>query len=186
MNFLNMAGILLLMLVCAGCNLNRTEVAVLPTDAPESTEAATSHATRTPIPFGVTSLPTLIPLPDSGTITVSTPQPTLLPVTSAPPLNTMCPVYNTYSGVDPRNSLSLRTAASVSAPQVFRVPTGVQVLLVPGSQETEGDGYHWLNVIYVDKETRYVGWMARDSFSTNGVRDPSVATLRPLGATAVC
>ena len=93
----------------------------------------------------------------------------------------------TYSGVDPRNSLSLRISPSISAAQVFRVPTGTQVLLIPNSQETEGDGYHWLNVIYLDTtQIRYQGWMARDSFSTNGVRDPSIATLRPIGASAAC
>lgn len=186
--------VLVLLLICAGCNLSRTEVAVVATDPSESTWAATPRVTRTPITFNSTPvaadgvLPTLLPLPDAGggTITVSTPQPTLIPVTSAPVLNTMCQSYTTFSGADPRNSLSLRTNPSVNAPQVFRVPNNTQVLLVPGSQETEGDGYHWLNVIYVGKETRYSGWMARDSFSTNGVRDPSVATLKPLGASAAC
>jgi hypothetical protein len=178
----------LLIFVSAGCNLSRTEVAAIATDTPAVTEAVISRPTRTPIPFGITTIPTLLPLPgnDGGGGSISTPQPTLIPVTSAPPLNTMCQVYVIYSGADPRNSLSLRTSTSVTAPQVFRVPNNAQVLLVPTSQEAQGDGYHWLNIMYVDKETRYIGWMARDSFSKNGVRDPSIATLRPLGATAAC
>jgi len=198
MSLLKRVGIMLL-LICAGCNLSRTEVSIVATDppaiteAPASTETSAPRSTRTPIPFGNTPvgtsdgvLPTLLPLPDGGNVTVSTPQPSLVPVTSVPLLNASCQTYTTFSGADPRNSLSLRSSASITAPQVFRVPTNTQVLLVPGSQETEGDGYHWLNIIYVGKETRYVGWMARDSFSTNGVRDASVATLRPLGTTAAC
>ena len=179
----------ILMVVCAGCNLSKTEVAALPTDVPAATEEETPRATRTPIPFGggVTQLPTLLPLPGGGGSILATSQPTLIPVTSVPMLNTQCQIYTVYSGVDPQNKLSLRMTASISAPQVFRVPTGTQVLLIPNSQETEGDGYHWLNVIYVDAfQTRYRGWMARDSFSTNGVRDPSIATLRPIGASAAC
>jgi hypothetical protein len=188
-------GILIaLLLISAGCNLSRTDVAALPTDTVLVTEAVTLRPTRTPIPFSVTvtnlpALPTLLPLPgNDGAITVlATPQPTLFPVTSVPPLGTVCQIYVTYSGVDPQNKLSLRISPSVSAPQVFRVPTNVNVLLVPTSQETEGDGYHWLNVIYLDTpKNRYQGWMARDSFSKNGVRDPSIATLRPLGASAPC
>jgi len=187
-----------LMLLCAGCNLSRTEVAAIATDTSAVTEAVTPRPTRTPIPFTIGNtptqlgnevLPTLLPLPgnDGGGGSISTAQPTLIPVTSAPPLNTACQVYVIYSGTDPRNNLSMRTSASVTAPQVFRVPNNAQVLLVPASQETQGDGYHWLNVIYIQSpQMRYVGWMARDSFSTNGVRDPSIATLRPLGATAAC
>jgi hypothetical protein len=178
------------LLVCAGCNLSRsTEVAALPTDTPAITEEGTPRVTRTPIDFGVgiTQLPTLLPLPGGGGSILATPQPTLIPVTSVPLLGTACQIYTVYSGIDPQNKLSLRASPSISAPQVFRVPTGTQVLLIPSSQETEGDGYHWLNVIYVDPfQTRYQGWMARDSFSKNGVRDPSIATLRPLGASAAC
>jgi hypothetical protein len=177
----------LIILTCAGCNLSRTEVAALPTNTLAVTEDATPRPTRTPIPFGVTTFPTLLPLPGNDGAVFNTPQPTLLPVTSAPPLGSVCQVYVAYSGVDPQNKLSLRTSASISAPQVFRVPTNAQVLLIPGSQEMEGDGYHWLNVIYVDyTQIRYQGWMARDSFSKNGVRDPSIPTLRPLGATSAC
>ena len=178
-------------LAAAGCNLSKTETAIVATAAPALTEASTPHMTRTPISFGNAPidtgngvLPTLLPFPGS---VINTPQPTLIPVTSVPPLGATCQLYTTYSGVDPRNSLSLRMSASITAPQVFRVPTNTQVLLVPASQEVEGDGYHWLNVVYVaSPQMRYQGWMARDSFSTNGVRDPSIATLRPVGATAVC
>ena len=179
-----------LVAMCAGCNLSRSaEEAALPTDAPAVTEDGAPRATRTPIPFGgdVTQLPTLLPLPGGGGSVLATPQPTLIPVTSVPVLGTQCQIYTVYSGVDPLNKLSLRISPSISAPQVFRVPTGTQVLLIPNTQETEGDGYHWLNVIYVDPfQTRYQGWMARDSFSKNGVRDPSIATLRPIGASAAC
>ena len=190
MNRMKRIGILIaLLVISAGCNLNRTDVAALPTNTASVTEAVTPRPTRTPIPFGVTNLPTLLPLPGNdgaGTI-LATPQPTLIPVTSVPPLGAICQIYVTYSGVDPQNKLSLRISPSVSAPQISRVPTNINVLLVPTSQETEGDGYHWLNVIYLETpNTRYQGWMARDSFSTNGVRDPSIATLRPLGASAPC
>ncbi|MEP6985345.1 MAG: hypothetical protein ABI970_07100 [Chloroflexota bacterium] len=188
MRLINRLWIILILMLCAGCNLSKTEVADLPTVPPSITEAVTPHLTRTPIPFGTTVLPTLLPLPGNIVgIVVNTPQATLIPVTSAPPLGTVCQVYTAYSGVAPQNTLSLRTSGSITAPQVFRVPTNSQVLLVPSSQEVEGDGYHWLNVIYVDpSQTRYQGWMARDSFSTNGVRDPSIATLRPTGASAGC
>ncbi len=185
----------LTVLMCAGCNLNKA-VEMTPTlDAPPATlmltEAAalipTVRPTRTPISFGATTAPTLLPLVDTSVDVLGTPQPTLFPVTSAPPLGTLCQVYTTYSGVDPRNNLSLRVNASVSAPQIFRVPTGQQVYLVPGSGEIEADGYHWLNVIYVQSpQMRYQGWMARDSFSANGVRDPSIATLRLMNAQAGC
>lgn len=176
-----------MVLICAGCNLNKA-VEMTPTlDAPPSTLILTERATRTPISFGATTAPTLLPLVDTSVDVLGTPQPTLFPVTSAPPLGTLCQVYTTYSGTDPRNNLSLRVNASVSAPQIFRVPTGQQVYLVPGSGEIEADGYHWLNVIYVQSpQMRYQGWMARDSFSANGVRDPSIATLRLMNAQAGC
>jgi len=184
-----------MVLVCAGCNLSKA-VEMTPTlDAPPSTlmltEGAalvpTERATRTPISFGATTAPTLIPLIDTNVDALGTPQPTLFPVTSAPPLSMLCQVYTTYSGTDPRNNLSLRINPSVSAPQIFRVPTGQQVYLVPGSGEIEADGYHWLNVIYVSSpQMRYQGWMARDSFSANGVRDPSIETLRLVNAQAGC
>ena len=188
MSWIGRVGIVItLAVICAGCNLNRAEVAALPTNMPVVTEDATPRPTRTPIAFGVTTLPTLLPLPGNPGSLINTPQPTLIPVTSVPPMGSVCQIYVAYSGVDPQNKLSLRTSASISAPQVFRVPTNAHVLLIPTSQETEGDGYHWLNVIYIDSsQIRYQGWMARDSFSTNGVRDPSIATLRPLGATAPC
>jgi hypothetical protein len=106
---------------------------------------------------------------------------------SAPPIGGSCQVYITYSGRDPANLLSLRSQPSVSAPQVAKIPNNVQVFLVPNTQEIAADGYHWLNIIYVDSfQNRYQGWTARDGFSTNGVADPSVATLRPAGQQAAC
>jgi hypothetical protein len=98
-----------------------------------------------------------------------------------------CAVYLTYSGVRSDNKLSLRSAPSAEATQVFRVPNNVEVLLIPDSIETQAEGYHWLNVIYAASPLlRYQGWIARDSFETNGVRDPSIATLRPTGRQAAC
>ncbi|MCA0457990.1 MAG: SH3 domain-containing protein [Chloroflexi bacterium] len=179
-------GLFLVMLVCAGCNLSRSEdVAALPTDTPAATAFPTASITRTPISIGVTELPTLLPLPGIS-ITISTPQPTLIPVTSVPLFRSICQVYTTYSGADPRNTLSLRTEPNTTAPQVFRVPTNQPVMLIPNTGEMQGDGYHWLNVLYVDGDMRYIGWMARDSFSTNGQRDPSIATLRHAGTQADC
>ena len=60
------------------------------------------------------------------------------------------------------------------------------LLLIPNTGEMEGDGYHWLNVLYEANGIRCIGWMARDSFSTNGQRDPSIATLRHAGTQAAC
>src|SRR5689334_3545895 len=136
MNRMKRIGILIaLLLISAGCNLSRTDIAALPTNAVSVTEAVTPRSTRTPIPFGVTvtnlpALPTLLPLPgNDGAVPVfNTPQPTLIPVTSAAPLGTTCQIYVAYSGTDPQNKLSLRTSPSVSAPQVFRVPTNANVL----------------------------------------------------------
>ena len=179
----------LILLVCTGCNLSKPDDAAPTTEVPVSTLISTERPTRTPISFGATERPTLLPLIDTGmsTLTSGTPQPTLMSVTSMPPLNSLCQIYTTYSGVDPRNNLSLRTTPSISGPQIFRVPTNQNVFLVPGSGEIEAEGYHWLNIIYVQSpQMRYQGWMARDSFSTNGVRDPSIATLRLVNAQAGC
>lgn len=176
-----------MLLLCAGCNLSRTDdVAALPSDTPNVTAFPTVSVTRTPISFGLTELPTLIPLLGGGGSVANTPQPTLIPVTSVPAFSTSCQVYTTYSGVDPRNALSLRTEPNTTSPQVFRVPTNKQVMLIPNTGEVQGDGYHWLNVLYVDGSMRYIGWMARDSFSTNGQRDPSIATLRHAGTQSAC
>lgn len=47
------SGFLIIVIVlCAGCNLNRTEVADLPTATVVVTEATSARATRTPIAFG--------------------------------------------------------------------------------------------------------------------------------------
>jgi hypothetical protein len=167
---------LFIMIVSAACHLSPTPLEGEPTYTPRP---------ETPPPFTIvpaaqpTTLPTFLPL--------APPPVTNIPVTSAPPLGATCQVYTTYSGTVAANKLSLRSAPSVAAPQVFRVPNNTPVFLVPGSQEVEGDGYHWLNVIYVDvTQTRYVGWMARDSYSKGGVRDPSIATLQQTGAQAAC
>jgi hypothetical protein len=99
----------------------------------------------------------------------------------------LCQVYTTYSGLDPANKLSLRAQPSAAATQMLKMPNNAQVFLVPGSQEVEAEGYHWLNIIYVDPlGNRYQGWTARDSFSAQGVRDPSIATLRATGQQAPC
>jgi hypothetical protein len=142
----------------------------------EVTEPVAFLATATPI---VVVRPTLLPLPGLPVNTA--------PVTSVPLLGGLCEVYSTYSGVRPDNKLSMRSAPSAAAPQIFRVPNFIQVLRVPNSQEVEAEGYHWLNVIYVDTpDMRYIGWIARDSFETNGQRDISIATLRPEGTQSPC
>lgn len=159
--------LLLVVTFVSSCNLSDDAQITLP----PPTEAAT---TQTPIPS-----PALTPL-----------GPTPLPAlgsTNSPALGALCQLYTTYSGTDPRNVLSLRSEPSASAAQLFRVPTNVQVYLVPGSQEIEAEGYHWLNIIYVDAaQNRYQGWMARDSYIQSGVRNPSIATLRPTGQQAAC
>ena len=141
--------------------------------------------------------PSSSPLLATITLTGAAPQPTLLPlpnlpatsviVTSVPPLDDYCQLYVTYSGVRADNKLSLRSEPSTTALQLFRVPNNAQVLLVPGSREIEAEGYHWLNAIYVESpQMRYQGWIARDSYEVNGVRDPSIATLRPSGTQLPC
>ena len=83
--------------------------------------------------------------------------------------------------------MSLRSAPSVAGLKVFLVPNGAQVMLVPGSQEIEAEGYHWLNVIYEDSpQARYQGWIARDSYEVNGVSNPSIATLQQTGRQVGC
>jgi len=93
-------------------------------------------------------------------------------------MDAQCQVYITYSGTRVDNKLSLRADPSTDAPQLFRVPNNVEVLRVSGSEEVEANGYHWLNVIYSESSgMRYIGWIARDSYGIDGVRDPAVETL---------
>lgn len=156
-----------LVLLVSACNL---------TDEPPITVQPPTEAVVTQAPLPSPALTPLgpTPLPALGS-------------TNSPALGQQCQVYTTYSGTDPRNVLSLRSEPSANAVQVFRVPTNVSVYLVPGSQEVEAEGYHWLNVIYVDPaQNRYQGWMARDSYLQSGVRNPSIATLRPTGQQAAC
>jgi hypothetical protein len=165
---------LFIMLVCAACNLSMYPPTGEPTYTPRPEENVPPPLTPTPA-----IQPTLLPLPPLPA--------TIMPVTSAPPIGGTCLVYVTYSGSEPLNKLSLRSTPSASAPQLYRVPNNTAVMLIPTSQEIEADGYHWFNIIYVDaSQTRYQGWMARDSYSVNGVRNPSIATLRPTGTQASC
>jgi hypothetical protein len=145
------------------CNLSTTAVSTLaPTPEPLSQQATST-------PLDTVSQPTLPPLPNVSTT------------------GNLCQVYLTYSGSGADNKLSLRESPSVASVQVFRVPNNVPVLLLPNTQEVEADGYHWLNVVYIDEsQTRYQGWMARDSYSRDGVRDPSIATLRLAGTQQSC
>ena len=173
-------GLILLILSSLACNLARTtptpEPNLEPPPTAEVTESVSFLATATPIIVG---RPTLLPLPGLPVIAP--------PVTSVPNLGALCEVYSTYSGARADNKLSMRSAPSTTAPQVFRVPNNIQVLRVPNSQEVEAEGYHWLNVIYTDTpQMRYIGWIARDSFEVNGDRDPSVATLRAEGTQSPC
>ena len=164
-------GLLCFVQLCAACNLATAP----PTPSPTVTQQITFLVTATP----VVTRPTRLPLPGLPATAIS--------VTSAPLLNATCQVYTTYSGVRADNKLSLRADPTTDATQLFRVPNNVEVYLVPGSQEVEADGYHWLNVIYKDSpQSRYIGWIARDSFEVNGVRDHSVATLRRTARQVSC
>jgi len=112
---------------------------------------------------------------------------TSLPSPNAQALGQNCAVYVVYSGSDPDNVISLRAQPDTTAPQVLRIPNNARVYLVPGSVEIEADGYHWLNVLYVDAaQNRYQGWAARDSFMEGGVRDTSINTLRATGEQSPC
>lgn len=156
----------------------------------------TTEAPITPEPFATAVVsPSADVTPTSAVPVLTAIGPTALPGLPPPPLFNLtpgssgagCAVYLTYSGSDPANLLSLRDQPSVSARQVLRVPNHTQVLLLPNSQEVEADGYHWLNVIYVDaSQNRHEGWMARDSYSAGGVRNPSISTLRPTGQQSPC
>ncbi|MBI5668917.1 MAG: SH3 domain-containing protein [Chloroflexi bacterium] len=178
-------GLILLALLAVGCNLT--------TEAPvRSTPITTPIAdTPTPGPSPTPAVPMLTPIGPTEAV-FGLPPPPLPNVTSALPqptgvLGTTCAVYITYSGPDPANLLSLRQQPSTSAPQVYKVPNNSQVLLMPNSQEVEAEGYHWLNVIYVDSaRNRYEGWMARDSYTVGGARNPAISTLRSTGQQAPC
>jgi hypothetical protein len=154
---------LLLLLLTSACNLS-TQRPIVPTvETPEAAETPTS--------------------PD---------QPTPLPTLAPPPVllrggGDGCPVYLTYSGVDPNNTLSLRARPSTSAEQLLRIPNNTRVYQLRGTQEVEAEGYHWLNIFYIDAEqARHEGWVARDSFETGGARNPAIATLRLTGEQIEC
>jgi hypothetical protein len=165
---------LLLILVAAmatACNLSTQPIV----NTPESTDTGSQSLLPPPsvTPLVLISQPTLQPppLPDAATF--------------AP--GTQCAVYTTFSGSDPDNLLSLRDQPTVMADQILKLPNNIRVFLIPNAQEVEADGYHWLNIIYIDlTQKRYQGWTARDSFATNGVRDQSIATLRNTGQQAPC
>lgn len=167
----------LILITTTACNLATIPPTPPPTDAPVFTETPPVIATITLVVPG--NQPTSLPLPSLPA--------TFVPVTSVPVLGRFCQVYITYSGARADNKLSLRSAPSVDAVQLFRVPNQVQVLRVPDSQEIVAEDYHWLNVIYEESaQMHYWGWIARDSFEVNGVRDPSIATLRPTGTQGPC
>jgi hypothetical protein len=201
--------LLLIAVLTAACNLSSQPNRPLPTPS-EPPAAAPQLATplQSPVPQLATPLPiTQIASPASsvtqspltaGTL-MALPLPTSLPVPGAqqslpaqPIANlgntgAQCAVYVTYSGVDPANKLSLRAQPSADAAQLFKLPNNTQVYLKPGAQEVDAEGYHWLNIVYIDPtQTRYEGWAARDSYIFNGVRDPSIATLRATGQQVPC
>lgn len=164
--------LLLLAVVISACNLSNEP----PTAAPTPTEAE----------IVTTDNPAAQPTPALTTVNAF-PQQTAPASPGALDTGRSCDVYTTYSGTDPRNVLSMRAEPSADSAQVVRVPNNSAVFLVPGAQEVEAEGYHWLNVIYVDAaQNRYEGWIARDSFMSGGVRDPSISTLRPAGRQAAC
>ncbi|MBZ0301002.1 MAG: hypothetical protein K8J31_14740 [Anaerolineae bacterium] len=163
----------MIVLLSLACNLTVTPPTETPLPTPELIDSSPLLATAT------TARPTLLPLPDLPA--------TAIPVTSMPTLGDLCDVYMTYSGARADNKLSLRSDPSTTAIQIVRVPNRVEVFRLPDSPEVEAEGYHWLNVIYVaSPQMRYQGWIARDSFEVNGVRDPAVATLRPAGTQDSC
>jgi hypothetical protein len=175
----------LLVVILSACNLvtddelrrRETQLTTVPTtEIPvEIEDVATASGSPTLLPLpGI--LPTGITPIRGGTQTAA----------STPLPGGLCEVYATYSGSDPDNKLSMRAEPSADAAQVFRVPNFAPVYRVAGSSEVEAEGYHWLNVIYLEGGTRYVGWIARDSFQTNGVRDPSISTLRITGQPMPC
>jgi hypothetical protein len=168
-------SLLLFVITSLACNLTTTPPSASPTYTPPPADLENPPATITLISDAVQ--PTLLPLPGLPVIAA----------TSVPIIGARCQVYTTYSGARADNKLSMRSEPNLTAPQVFRVPNNVEVLLVPGSHEVEAEGYHWLNMIYVETpQMRYQGWIARDSFELNGVRDTSIATLKPTGAQADC
>jgi hypothetical protein len=162
-------GALLLIALLAACNLSTQPVETAPT------EIATLEPTPQP-------LSSVTPLLLNGTLA-----PPPLANGTAQPAGTLCQVYTTYSGSDPDNLLSLRAQPSVSGAQILKLPNNASVFRLPNAQEIEADGYHWLNISYVDaNQNRFQGWTARDSFATNGVRDPLIATLRATNQQAPC
>ncbi len=181
---------LLFIIALAGvaCNLSATaptlpaETAIM-TDAPAAVtvvDAPPLLATITLTEAGAAgAVPTLLPLPGLPVTDV--------PLTSVPALGQTCQVYLTYSGTRADNRLSMRAEPDTDSPQIYRVPNNTEVLLVPGSQEVEADGYHWLLVIYEESpQMRIQGWVARDSYAVGGVRDPAIATLRPGAGQQPC
>lgn len=172
----------LVVLVTAACNLT-TEAPVRSTPTAAPTAAITPAFSASP----TQAVPMLTPI-RTGPL----PPPPLPGATSILPqatgvFGTACAMYVTYSGPDPANLLSLREQPGTTARQVFRVPNNTHVLLMPDSQEVEADGYHWLNVIYLDPaQNRYEGWIARDSYAAGGVRNPAISTLKPTGQQSPC
>jgi hypothetical protein len=165
--------LIVLALALVACNLSTQPLATAP--AVTETIPATFALPATVTPLALPGQPTLQP------------PPLPLPNSTALPSGTLCQVYTTFSGNDPDNLLSLRAQPGTTATQLYKLPNNSRVFRVPDSQEVEAEGYHWLNIIYVDAaQNRYEGWTARDSFSTNGVRDPSIETLRPTGQQSPC
>ena len=163
--------LMLVAVMAAACNLSTQPIV----NTPESTETGSQPLLPPPsvTPLVLTSQPTLQPPP--------------LPAAATFAPGTQCAVYTTYSGSDPDNLLSLRAQPTTIANQILKLPNNARVFLIPNAQEVAADGYHWLNIVYIDAaQNRYQGWTARDSFATNGVRDPSIATLRSTGQQSPC
>lgn len=184
--------LLLLLFACiaAGCNLSSdTPVTLAPTSAfvgevaggepPDTSDTDVTNIDATDADANKSMTPIML--------TPLNPVPTLVSTQSPANEGRECEIYTTYSGVDPANTLSLRAQPSAASTQLLRVPNNVRVFLLPEVQEIEAEGYHWRNVIYVDPlQNRYSGWMARDSYMAGGIRNPTIATLRPTGEVGVC
>ncbi len=182
------AWVVLVAALLAACNL---QTASGPTATPQIIPSPVLPETTIPTPVRGVGTPTssiqLTPnivgqitrLPGRGA--------TAVPTSNAQALGQTCRVYLVYSGVDPANVISLRARPSADAPLVTRIPNNARVFLVPNGHEVEAEGYHWLNIMYLDAaQNRYQGWAARDSFIQGGVRDASIATLRETGEQSPC
>lgn len=177
--------LVLVVVLLAACNL---QTASAPTESPTLLPSPVLAETDLPAPVEGGATPIQL-TPNGGSAATRLPAAgaTSLPTGNAQALGGSCQVYVVYSGTDPANVISLRGQPSAASPQIVRIPNNARVYQIPGTGEVEAEGYHWLNILYVDaSQARYQGWAARDSFMQGGVRDASIATLRSTGEFSPC